>query len=123
MAVFNGFSKKIQLTTHNFVLTPAIKDYLGLKIKKIEGFTEKLSSEVLFEISISRISHRRHGTRLLMVLNLRLDKDMVRSEERGEDIYAIIDTVEYEIIRQLKTGKEKFLTKQRDRSRKAKTEI
>ncbi|KKS07436.1 MAG: ribosomal subunit interface protein [Candidatus Brennerbacteria bacterium RIFOXYC1_FULL_41_11] len=123
MAISDHFLRKVQINTHDFVLTSVIRDYLDEKIKKIENFVKKRFSEVLFEISVSRISHRRHGTRLLMVMNLKLNKEMVRSEEQGEDIYEIIDTVEYEILRQLKAEKDKFLAQQRKRSRKAKTEI
>ena len=123
MAISDHFLRKVQINTHDFVLTSVIRDYLDEKIKKIENFVKKRFSEVLFEISVSRISHRRHGTRLLMVMNLKLNKEMVRSEEQGEDIYEIIDTVEYEILRQLQAEKDKFLAQQRKRSRKAKTEI
>ena len=87
MAISDHFLRKVQINTHDFVLTSVIRDYLDEKIKKIENFVKKRFSEVLFEISVSRISHRRHGTRLLMVMNLKLNKEMVRSEEQGEDIY------------------------------------
>ena len=112
---------RLQVSSNGFVFTPAVKKYLSNKLGKVEKLSKRFGSNFLFEVSISRIAHRRRGENLELVLNLRLPKKIIRSHERGADIFALIDAVEAEISRQLKTEKEKSLTEVRKGARKAKT--
>ncbi|HCI05231.1 MAG: hypothetical protein UX26_C0009G0011 [Parcubacteria group bacterium GW2011_GWC1_45_9] len=111
---------KLQISSNDFTLTSQIRSYLNLKLEKIEKFAKRFGKNFLFNVSISRISHRREGERLELVLNLYLPAKIIRSQEKGEDVYALIDVVESEILRQLKTEKEKSLVGSRDKARRLK---
>ncbi len=112
---------KLQISSNDFVLTPAIKKYLLDKLGKLEKFSRRFGTDFLFEVSISRIAHRHHGENLELVLNLHLPKKIIRSHERGTDVFVLTDAVEAEILRQLKAEKEKSLARVRKGARKAKT--
>ncbi|MEW5805409.1 MAG: ribosome-associated translation inhibitor RaiA [Patescibacteria group bacterium] len=114
---------KLQLSTNDFQLTPAIENYLEKKLGKTEKLLSRFDGEFLFEVSIARISHQREGKILELVLNLHLPKKIIRTQEKGGDIYALIDIVEEEIARQVKTEKNKSLTKVRKGARQAKKKI
>jgi len=111
---------KFQISSNDFVFTPAIKKYLLNKLEKLEKLSGRFGTDLLFEASISRIAHRHHGENLELVLNLHLPKKIIRSHEKGADVFVLIDAVEAEILRQLKTEKEKSLVKVRKGARKAK---
>lgn len=102
---------RIQIFCNGFKLTPSIKKYIDQKIGKIEKLIKRFQDEALIDISISRISHHRLGEVFEIDLNVHLLKKIIRTREKGSDVYALIDIVEEEISRQLNTEKDRFLTK------------
>jgi ribosomal subunit interface protein len=114
---------RLQLSANNFELTQAIKSYLSRKLEKVEKLLKRFGNDFLFEVSVSRISHSQEGQILELVLNLHLPKKIIRTQEKGNNIYTLIDIVEGEIARQAKAEKERSLAKVRKGARKAKQRI
>ena len=112
---------KLQVSSNGFAFTPTVKKYLLDKLGKLEKLSRRFGADLLFEASISRIAHRHHGENLELILNFHLPKKIIRSHERGADVFVLIDAVEAEISRQLKAEKEKFLAKTRKGDRKTRT--
>lgn len=111
---------KFQLTTNDFELTPALESYLKKKLAKVEKFLSRFGKDFLAEITLTRLSHQRQGKILELVINLHLPKKIIRAQEKGDDPYALIDKVEEEVIRLVKTEKDKAITRVRKGARQAK---
>jgi len=105
------------------VLTPAIRAYIEAKIV---GPTERLigKGEALLEVELTRASrHHRKGNVWLAEANLKIGKKLIRAEEEGEDPHAVIDAVENELLREIKSFKGKKQTTNIRAERKAKSAL
>ncbi|MEK7630411.1 MAG: HPF/RaiA family ribosome-associated protein [Patescibacteria group bacterium] len=91
--------------------TPAIRAYIEAKIigpvTRIVG-----KSDALLEVELSRDSrHHRKGNVWWAEANLTIGKHLIRAEEEGEDPHTVIDELENEFLREIKSFKGKKQTK------------
>ncbi|MEK7649493.1 MAG: ribosome-associated translation inhibitor RaiA [Patescibacteria group bacterium] len=102
-------------------LTPAIRAYIEAKIVGPATRLVGSSVDALLEIELSRTSkHHRKGNVWWAEANLKIDKHLIRAEEEGEDPHAVIDAVENELLREIKSFKGKKKTKDIRTARKIK---
>lgn len=101
-------------------LTPVIRAYIEAKIigpaTRIVG-----KGDALLEVELSRASrHHRKGNVWWAEANLKIGKTLIRAEEEGEDPHAVIDNLENELLREIKSFKGKKQTKDIRTARKIK---
>jgi ribosomal subunit interface protein len=101
-------------------LTSAIRAYIEAKIV---GPTSRVvgKGDALLEVELSRVlRHHRKGNIWWGEVNLKMGKTLIRAEEEGDDPHAVIDAVENELLRQIKSFKGKKKTKNIRTARKIK---
>ncbi|MEK7593348.1 MAG: ribosome-associated translation inhibitor RaiA [Patescibacteria group bacterium] len=90
-------------------LTPAIKEYIELKIGSLDRFLEKFEqkSEIKAEVEIARTTqHHRHGDIFYAEINLHLPKKNLRAEHSDWDIRVAIDKAKDKLQQEIKKYKE-----------------
>jgi len=101
---------KLVIQGKNIEITDAINEYVHQKIEKAVSHFQNITTEVDVHLSVARnprISTEKHVAEVTLYAN----GTVIRSEERGEDLYASIDLVGDKIARQLRKYKEKRLDK------------
>lgn len=107
----------------NTELTPALKAYIE---SKLVGPTGKLlaaqeANDPMLEIEIARTTrHHRKGQVWWAEANLTIGKQLIRAEHSGEDPREVVDLIEDELTREIKSFKGKLKTKQIRGARKIK---
>ncbi len=101
-------------------LTTTIRAYIEAKI--IGPATRIIGKgDALLEVELSHASrHHRKGNIWRVEVNLKIGKTLLRAEEEGEDPHAVIDAVENELLREIKSFKGKKQTKDIRTARKIK---
>lgn len=95
----------ISLKGTHIELTDAIKGYVDAKLSAIEKFTTDMG---VAEISVEcgRTSeHHNKGNVYRCEMNLQVPGKLLRAEREAEDLYAAIDLVKDELVRQVKDHK------------------
>lgn len=114
---------KIEVKTTNLELTDAISEYLTEKIVSLERFINVPDdTEVLAEVELAkRTDHHQSGDDLFKAeINLSISGKMFRVVSNKSDIYAAIDDMKDDIIREVRKDKEKQETLVRKGARAAK---
>ena len=91
---------KFNIKASNFELTPEVKEYAGKVLGYLEKFIKPGLDEdaVICDLEVEKmVGDQRKG-------------DIFRAEEKGESIFAAIDSVKDQIARELKRGKDRQLT-------------
>jgi len=114
---------RVVIKGKNTLLTPPIKKYIEQKLIRP---TEKLlggraQEDVLLELELARTTrHHRKGQVWFAEANLKLGKHLIRAEHEGEGAHEVIDLVENELTREIKSFKERSKTKEIRGARKLK---
>lgn len=88
-------------------LTDAIKNYVEVKIQPIVKLVGDLP-QATFSVEVGKTTkHHNKGPYFRCELNLRLGKEILRTEEDREDLYESVDVAIDELKRQIKDRKEK----------------
>ena len=102
---------KLELKSKNLELTSAIKEYIEIKIGHLSKFVEKIENkgtEVLARVEIGRISnHHGKGDVYRVEVNIDAPQNIVRIEEEGSDVRALLDLVQNKLKQLLVKYKEK----------------
>jgi ribosomal subunit interface protein len=114
-----GCKMNFTLKEKNLKLTPSIYNYLVKKIDGLDKLLKKIGSPLLIEVEIGRESHHhRKGKVYRTEIQIRLPKERVWVEARGEDIFLTINQAKEKMERELKKYKEKqFSEEKRNRRR------
>lgn len=90
-------------------ITPAIKEYIELKIGSLDRFLERFEqkNEIKAEIEIARTTqHHRHGDVFYAEINLHLPKKILRAEHSDWDIRVAIDKIKNKLQQEITKYKE-----------------
>jgi len=93
-------------------LTPSIDQYIESKIKSITRFVDKSDESAIADVEVGRVgSHHRSGEVYRAEINITLARHgLLRAEETDYNIYNAINAAKNEIIRQVKSVKNKEKT-------------
>ena len=92
-------------------LTPAIKDYVELKIEMLQKYLGDIKPiNCDFEIELTT-KHHLKGEIFRAEANLMLPKELLRVEKTEKDLYKAIDKVKDHLARSIKKYKETKLNK------------
>ena len=112
MTTKEGKNIVVKIKATNMNLTPAIENYVRVKLMFLEKsliFFGKESGELIFEVEIGKTTHHHHkGEVFRAEINFNSDSTHFRSEAVKEDLYAAIDEAKDEMqgdLRKLKSKK------------------
>lgn len=97
-------------------LTPAIKEYIEIKIGSLDKFLKKfeIKSEVEVSVEIARTTRHHHkGDIFYAEANLRIGKTLLRAEDTDWDIRVAVDKVKDRLGQEIKKYKEKKIADRR----------
>lgn len=99
----------IQIKSTNIELTEAIKDYLEEKLQGAEKILNAEETEPLAEVELGKeTNHHQSGDALYFAeTNLEVGGSFYRSRSQASELYAAIDTMKDEIMREIRRDKEK----------------
>ncbi|MBI5078137.1 MAG: ribosome-associated translation inhibitor RaiA [Candidatus Yonathbacteria bacterium] len=103
---------KIKITTTNIDLTSAIESYVDEKMKSVEKFAIPHQSEnPIMEVEIGKTTnHHQSGDVFRAEVNMRVRGKHFRATSEESDLYAAIDDVRNELVRELSSHKDKART-------------
>lgn len=112
----------VDVKTTSMDMTPAVSDYLTEKLLDVERLINvKEDTKVQVDIELGKTTERHQsGPFYKAEMNLMLDGQMFRVVAEEADLYAAIDAMKDQIMRELRQDKEKKETLVRGGSRKAK---
>ncbi len=98
----------IQIKTTNIVLTPAIDDYVHKKFEAVNKFLKNAPEDLYCLIDVGKTTtHHKKGEFFRADVTITFDGRKLYASSEQEDLYAAIDDVKDELVRELKTVKEK----------------
>jgi putative sigma-54 modulation protein len=99
---------KINIKTTTISLTPAISDYVDKRFSSLDKFFQN-DSTVMFDLELAKTTnHHKNGDIFKAEIHITgKDKNIYASSEK-EDLYAAIDDVKDEILREVKNSNEKI---------------
>jgi ribosomal subunit interface protein len=102
----------INIKTQNTSLTPAIGDYINKRMNSVGKFLMDKGASANFFVQIAKTTeHHRAGNNLFSTeVNISAGEKHVRAEAFDADLYASIDKVRDELVRELTSQKDKKLT-------------
>lgn len=99
---------RVNIKATNTTLTPAINEYLNKKMEHVEKFVDKRDESLMCDIEVGKTtSHHQNGEIFRAEINCSVKGKMLRAVAEEADLYAAIDIVQADIIREIKTTKEK----------------
>ncbi len=102
-------NKNIKAT--NMELTPAISDYIDKKFDSFDRFVDTSTGGVRSDIEVGKTTrHHKQGDVFRAEVNLHVSGQNFYAVSEREDLYAAIDEVKDEIIRQVTEHKDKSMT-------------
>lgn len=102
----------IKITGKGLEVTDAMKDYIEKRIERLEKFEGK-NTDVTVTCSVEREDQ-------IVEMQVNLDGEFIRIEEKNEDFYASVDLAIDKVERQMRKGKERRNDKNKRESLKAK---
>lgn len=109
---------KIEITTKNLELTPALRDFTEKKVGSLQKFVKKFeeNTEVKCFIELAKTTeHHNHGEIFYAEANVEIDgvNDLIRIEETSDDMHASIDGLKNRLKQELLILKSKKVDKKR----------
>lgn len=105
---------KLVIKGKNIDVTPALKDYIGKKLSKLDKYAQHIV-EIVVEMHVEK--NPRIAENQIVDVNIYANGAVLRAEEASHDMYASIDMVLDKLERQMKKYEEK---KVRNRTNKLK---
>jgi len=92
----------------NMKITEEIKDYLYKKLEYIEKFLDPADESVLCDVELGKMSkHHKTGDVFRTEINLHIAGKNFRAEAEENELFASIDIAKDEMVRELKSNKDK----------------
>ena len=102
-------------------LTPAIRAYVEEKILSIDKFVDSSTGGVLADVEVAKTTDHHHSGEIFKAeINLQINGDFHRASSTQADLYAAIDEMKDEIIRQITARQTKKTTLFRKGARRLK---
>lgn len=112
---------KTDIKVTGFDLTPAISDYVAEKMVQIDKFIDPSDESAMAQVEIGKTTaHHKQGDVFRAEINIRLSGRTVRAVEELDDLYAALDKVKDDLVRQITSGSAKKQTLLRRGARKFK---
>ena len=102
----------IKIVTDGFTLTDAIDQYVHKKLEVVTKHLNQNPDETLVDVILRDDTKHKKGGYSVQI-NIPIRGGFINAREEGNDLYAAIDTVKDEVVREL----EKYNTKHRDVAR------
>lgn len=100
---------KINTKATNFSLTPAIEDYVVKKVEALEKFI-KNTEGVLVNVEVGKTTrHHRQGDVFKAEIHIFLPGEEFYATVEKDDLYAAVDEVKDEVVRELTSKRKKAL--------------
>jgi putative sigma-54 modulation protein len=101
----------IKIKASRMELTPSIEDYVYKRMEAVTKLIAGQEESTVCDVEVGKTTeHHNKGDVFRAEVNLTVSgKQYYASSEKG-DLYSAIDHVQSEIVRELKTGKEKRLS-------------
>lgn len=100
---------KINIKTTGITLTPSISEYLEKKLGALDKFFDQ-TEEILVNVEVGRTTrHHKSGDIFRAEIRLKINGKEYYTVAETPDLYASIDEVKDEIVRQLISGKKKYI--------------
>lgn len=96
----------IKISSRNFTITPAIKKYIYEKLNHLKRFEKYIK-----DISIEITNNKGESNHITYEININVPKDLIRIEEKGNDLYAVIDSVDSKVKNKIEKVKDKLTSK------------
>jgi len=95
----------------NMKITADIKDYLYKKLEHLEKFLNPADESVMCNVELGKTTrHHKNGDVFRTEINLHVAGKNLRAEAEEEELFASIDVAKDEMIREIKTNKDKKVT-------------
>lgn len=107
-----NINMQIDIKATNLDLTPAIREYIEVKIGSLGRFLKRfeIESRIKIFVEISRITrHHKSGGVFYAEANMSLGKKLLRAEHTDFDIRVAIDEVRDKLSQEIKKYKDKKL--------------
>ena len=100
------------IKTSDFVMTPAIKDYIEKQIAHLDKFVNLNDKELpMCYVEIGKTTgHHKKGELFRAELTIHIGSASLRAEQKEEDLYTALDTVTEEMTEELKTFKDRKIS-------------
>jgi len=101
---------KINFKGTNLELNDQLRSYVLLKLKALDKIltSEQIKDEGLATVELGRINkHHKHGEIFRAEINLNWSGHYFRVEAESGDLYAAIDEVKDELLREIKTRRQR----------------
>ena len=100
---------KINTKTTNIEMTRAIADYLGKKVQMLEKFFRG-GEEILVNVEVGKTTkHHKSGNVFRAEIHITSNGEEYYAASETEDLYASIDEVKDEIVRELTSKRKRAL--------------
>lgn len=100
---------KINVKATNISLTPAISDYIKKRIDALEKFYKK-EEEIIANVEVGKTTrHHKSGDVFRAEIHIRSRGNEYYATSEREDLYAAIDEVKDEIVRELTSTRKRAL--------------
>jgi putative sigma-54 modulation protein len=99
----------INIKTTNIELTDSIRDYLDKKMAQVEKFIKAPNTEPIADIEIGKTTNAKNSAEDLFKaeINLQIGGNLYRYNAEEPELYAAIDRMKDQIIREIRKDKEK----------------
>lgn len=102
---------KINIKTTGVELSTEIHDYLNKKVIAFEKLINKKDESAALNVIMAKISrHHQKGDIFKVEMNLHISGKVFQASSEGEDLFSAMDTVKDEIVKELKTNKDKKIS-------------
>jgi putative sigma-54 modulation protein len=91
---------QLSVTGHHIDVTPALRDYVGAKLAKLERHFDNMT-DIHCILTVEKLAHKAEAT-------VYLGGGTIHADSIEEDMYAAIDTLVDKLDRQVKRHKEKI---------------
>jgi ribosomal subunit interface protein len=101
---------KTNIKAANITLTPSITDYVERKlVQPIAKFIDANDTSVMADVEVEKTTRHHHTSdeNFRAEINLRIGKLNLRAEAENQDLFAAIDEVKDEIIRELTSSRKR----------------
>ena len=108
---------QVQLLARNLEITPRLQEYVDKKVGKLERYLPGAIEEARMELAVEKT--RSSADRQVAQLTVWVRGAMLRAEERGADMFAVIDTTMDKMRRQVS----RYKTRRQDRRQRVGEEL
>jgi putative sigma-54 modulation protein len=91
---------QLSVTGHHIDVTPALRDYVGAKLAKLERHFDNMT-DIHCILTVEKLIHKAEAT-------VHLGGGTIHADSTEQDMYAAIDTLVDKLDRQVKKHKEKL---------------